>query len=484
MTEFQIPYSSFTIKRLSKSIKNGNLLPSSLACFCLERIKKLNRTLNSFITILPDEEIFDKAERCDMEIKNGNYLGPLHGIPFSVKDIIHVQNIKFTAGSKIYTDYISHTTASCVEILNKAGAIFVGTNNLNEFASGINGKNPTYGNSKNPWDLSRISGGSSGGSAVAVSTGMVVFSLGTDTGGSIRVPSSLCGVVGLKPSFNLINTHGVFPLSPSLDHVGCITRSVDDSIIVFNYIINHQRLRKIKKTSIKGNYRIYGKLTDNSKIVIGIPLNYFLDVLDDRIKKLFFDLLKHFSNENFIIHNFSLDHTKSYFSSWRTIRLSESAVVHLRRLKTDKDRFSEEVRKMLIDGTKIHSTDYIRALNRKRKIKNEFISLFKRGIDIIIIPTTITPAPKLRETIIDFEKIHLNVRETLLRNTAVFNSIGLPALTIPMGLVKEDENFLPVGLQIIGPLYRDDLVLSMGKRLENIIGIKNLVNPSHLSSFK
>ena len=167
-------------------------------------------SLNSFITVRDEDEIFEFAERCDKRVNQNDLLHPLHGIPYSIKDMIHAKHLKFTAGSRFYSNYVSNTTALIVKILNKKGAILIGTNNLNEFASGITGKNSIYGDSKNPWDLSRISGGSSGGSAVAVVSGMVVFSLGTDTGGSVRVPASLCGLVGMKPTFGLIESYWRF----------------------------------------------------------------------------------------------------------------------------------------------------------------------------------------------------------------------------------------------------------------------------------
>ena len=188
MIDFKPPIFPFTIENLSKSIRTGELLPSELTGLCLDRIEKFNHILNSFITLRSEEEIFEIAEKCDKRAKLNDLLDPLDGIPYSIKDMIHAKHLKFTAGSKFYSDYVSSTTASVVKILNKKGAILIGTNNQNEFASGITGKNYTFGDSKNPFDLSRISGGSSGGSTVAVASGMVVFSLGTDTGGSVRVP--------------------------------------------------------------------------------------------------------------------------------------------------------------------------------------------------------------------------------------------------------------------------------------------------------
>ena len=219
-------YSSnrLTIVELSKEIKEGNIKPTELVEFCLKSIKKLNPILNSFITVL-NERSMQEAERLENELTRGIYRGTLHGMPFSVKDIIAVSNVPLTAGSKIFLDHKSKADSTIIKHMKKAGSILIGTNNLNEFAAGITGKNIIFGNSKNPYSLDRISGGSSGGSAVAVAAGLVPFALGTDTGGSIRVPSSLCGIFGFKPTFDSINNNGVYKLSPSLDHIGIMGRS-------------------------------------------------------------------------------------------------------------------------------------------------------------------------------------------------------------------------------------------------------------------
>jgi aspartyl-tRNA(Asn)/glutamyl-tRNA(Gln) amidotransferase subunit A len=224
-----LQFSLFTIKHLTEKIKTNEISPVDLIEVCFDRIRKFNPSLKAFITIIDEEDAYNNARIAEREISQGNYRGPLHGIPFSIKDIISAKDIRCTAGSKILSEYIPKTDATCIKKLKEAGGILLGTNNLNEFASGITGVNPFYGNTKNPWNLSRISGGSSSGSAVAVSTGMACISLGTDTGGSIRVPSSLCGVVGLKPTYGRISMYGIVPLAPSLDHVGCVTRSAWDA---------------------------------------------------------------------------------------------------------------------------------------------------------------------------------------------------------------------------------------------------------------
>ncbi|MBA3283705.1 MAG: amidase, partial [Nitrosopumilus sp.] len=267
-----------SIKYVANEIRNGDLSPVDLVEICLDGIRKMNPELNAFITVSEEQTLYKQALMCEKEIKQGDYRGPLHGIPFSIKDVFYAKGVRCTAGSKILENYIAEENAPVITRLEKAGAILIGTNNLNEFASGITGINPFYGSSNNPWDKSRISGGSSGGSAVAVATGMSFFSLGTDTGGSIRVPASLCGVVGLKPTYGLISKHNVFPLSPSLDHVGCITRSVWDAAAVSECIVG----RNVSDSASEPKKKIssYTKIIEgkrDKKNVIGIPLKYFFD---------------------------------------------------------------------------------------------------------------------------------------------------------------------------------------------------------------
>ena len=461
----------FTIEYLSKSIRTGELFPSELIRLCLARIKKFNPLLNSFITIRSEEEIFESAEICDKQVKQNFRLDPLHGIPYSIKDIIHVKRLKFTAGSKFYPNYFSNTTASIVKILNKKGAILMGTNNLNEFASGITGKNPVFGDSKNPWDLSRMSGGSSGGSTVAVASGMVVFSLGTDTGGSIRVPASLCGLVGMKPTFGLISTFGVFPLSPSLDHVGWLTRSVWDANLIFKSLCGTKNYKKLRKNTL-----VTHKPLRTLKLVIGIPNGYFLNVIDSRIKKMFIEFLQIVSKSPTSVKNFEIRDTKNFFSSWKKVRLFEASIIHANKLESNTGQFESDVTKMLMEGINIRIDDYIRAKKQIKKINHEFMILFNTGINVILVPTTVILAPKLRKVEVRIDDLLLNVRKTLLRNTILFNSIGIPAITIPLGFVTEKTAILPVGLQIIGPKYEDQLVLFVAKKMEELVMSNSKLN--------
>jgi aspartyl-tRNA(Asn)/glutamyl-tRNA(Gln) amidotransferase subunit A len=458
--------SLFSINQIAQRIETGDISPVDLVDICLRRIKKLNPILNSFITIVNEQQIYDQAEISEKEIKKGNYISPLHGIPFSIKDMFYARGIRFTAGSKIFTNQISKVDANSVKRMKKAGAILIGCNNLNEFASGITGKNPFYGDSKNPWDSRRISGGSSGGSAVAVATGMTLFSLGTDTGGSIRVPSALCGVVGLKPTYDLVSKKKVFPLSPSLDHVGCITKSVEDASIVLEFLCKKNSLNKNKENKKKSLFMNLENFK-NKKIVLGIPENYFFDFLDADVEEIFYNFERKVSFCKIKVKKFKLHNTEQYYNSWIDIRLAEASDIHQVLVNSRGNDYSKEVKNMIVEGTKVRAIDYIHSMRVIKEIRKEFLLLLRHNVDVIIVPTTVIPAPKLNEDSVIVNKGFLiNIREALLRNTIIFNSIGFPAVSIPLGLTRKDR--LPVGLQIIGPPNGDNLVLSIAHQFNFI----------------
>jgi aspartyl-tRNA(Asn)/glutamyl-tRNA(Gln) amidotransferase subunit A len=458
--------SLFSLKQLSERIKSGDVSPVDLVENCLDKIKILNPILNAFITIIKEEELHKQAQIAEKEIRQGNYRGLLHGIPFSIKDIFYVKNVRCTAGSKILANYVSNRDATVVKRMKKAGAILIGTNNLNEFASGITGINPFYGSSKNPWDISKISGGSSGGSAVAVATGMVLVSLGTDTGGSIRVPSSLCGVVGLKPTYGRISKHNVFPLSPSLDHVGCITRSVWDAAAVMEYIAGWDPLDETSEDKEVPTYTKIIEKTNLKGMRIGIPKEFFCDYLHPQVEGLFYDFIEILSSTgNIVVYDLDLHNTERYCKSWQDIRLAEAAEIHLKWLNTRADDYSHEVRQMLVQGTKISAVDYINSIRTVKEIRNEFLAVFSdRKLDAIVVPTTIISAPRFdEETVSEGKNVVLETRQALLRNTIVFNSTGLPTMNIPIGLTKDN---MPIGVQIIGPPFKEEIILSIAYSYE------------------
>ncbi|MFZ0697987.1 MAG: amidase, partial [Nitrososphaeraceae archaeon] len=283
---------NLTIKDLSHLISSGDISPIDLVEATLERIYTLNPKLNAFITILEKSARKD-AKNADSMIKQGKYRGPLHGIPVSLKDLIYVKGERSTSGSKILSNFVPQYDSTVVKRLKEAGAIIVGMNNTHEFACGITNINPHYGSSKNPWDINRMSGGSSGGSAVAVSAGMTPVSIGTDTSGSIRVPSSLCGLFGLKPTYGRVSKYGVQELAPSIDHIGPIARRAWDIAAVLQTIAGYDKLDSstvnipvpdyINTISEKKHKRDGG----SNKFQVGIPVEFFFEIIDSKVMNIF-----------------------------------------------------------------------------------------------------------------------------------------------------------------------------------------------------
>lgn len=470
-----LQFSLLSVRQLSEKIMTNDISPVDLIEFCLDRIRKFNPLLNAFITIIDEEDVYNNARIAERDISKGHYRGPLHGIPFSIKDIIYTKDIRCTAGSKILSEYSPKADATCIKKIKEAGAILLGSNNLNEFASGITGVNPFYGNTKNPWNMSRISGGSSSGSAVAVSAGMAWLSLGTDTGGSIRVPSSLCGVVGLKPTYGRVSKYGVMPLAPSLDHVGCVTRSAWDSAAVLECISGWDPSDQSSKHKKVPPYTNIIEKSNVEGIAIGVPKNYFFDYVHSEVERLFYQFLESIKSLGYKVFDLVLQNPERYFNTWKGIRYAQASEVHAQWLKSRKEDYSREVREMLIQGTKISAVDYIHAMRIiNDELKKELLMMFKK-VEVIVVPTTIIPAPRFDELMdIDICSTDLQTREALLRNTILFNSTGFPAVSTPIGLTKDN---MPVSVQIIGPPFREEKILSVAYNYECLNRTRTIFTP-------
>ena len=376
-----------------------------------------------------------------------------------MKDNIYVNGLKCTAGSKILEQFYPMRDASCVAVLRKVGAIVLGTTNMNEFASGITGVNPIYGSSRNPWNKEHISGGSSGGSCVSVSAGMVAFSIGTDTGGSIRVPASFCGVAGLKPTYGKISSEGVIALAPSLDHIGIITRNVFDTYTIFKIITNLNRDDRVKIYNYRGS-TIRKTMSNRKKIVIGCPDNYFLNDLNPRILKCFERFIETITSLGYRVKNISLNATEKIERAWTTIRLAEASEQHAK-FQRKSSEYSEEVATMLKMGKKVPAVRYIQSCKFRTEMINICNKIFST-IQIMITPTTPITAPSFAA--IEDPKKSLEIRQLLLRNVIPFNLIGFPALNIPLGL---DKNNVPIGVQLIGKPNCEDQILSFANDIQN-----------------
>lgn len=415
----------------------------------IERAEQLNPRINAFITMLGDGAR-QRAAELDAELKRGIDRGPLHGIPIALKDLIHVRGVRTTGGSRLFENLVPDESADVVDCLEKAGAILIGKTGLHELAYGITSNNPHFGAVRNPHDPGRIPGGSSGGSGAAVAAGIVPMALGTDTGGSIRIPASFCGCVGLKPTFGLVSKHGVLPLGFSLDHIGPLSASVDDSAITLNAI-----------TLGRGDYRP-GGAGDLRGVRIGRPANFYFDRLQPAVAERVEDAFRAAEERGAKILTLAMPDIEEWNAVARVVLLAEASAAlepHLHR----RELFGADVLALFDQGRLLPATMYIQAQRLRSRIVREARKLWTR-VDCLFTPTTPTTAPEIGATGIDIAGVVEDVRLATTRLVRGINLLGLPALSLPCG---SDDAGLPVGLQIIAPAYAEKRLLEIGVAVEH-----------------
>ena len=453
--EGMTPLPAQTIEEALELMQDKQLTASDLASACLGNIKRLNPKLNAFITV---QDSFARSVASTMipaSTPRATYADVLRGIPIAVKDLFDTAGIRTTAGSKFFADHIPDEDAFVVEKLNSAGAFIIGKTNTHEIALGVTGNNPHFGTARNPRDLTRIPGGSSSGSAIAVATGMALGALGTDTGGSIRIPASLCGVVGFKPTYGRVSLRGVFPLSWNLDHVGPLTRSVKDAALLLQAISSYDAFDPASIKMLNGDY--LGHLTDDMagrRIAFAVG-DYFASA-DADVLQAARDAANVFEGMGCIVEEIGMDWLRDAASANKTMTQADGAAAHRDRLKEHPEWFGEDVRRRLQEGAKTTSTEYALARRTQAEMKKRF-ELFFEAHDLLILPTTPIPAP----TIEGHDAVEQAAR--LTRFTAPFNLTGLPALSIPCGFTSSG---LPLGLQIVSRAWGDAKVLNAGYAFE------------------
>ena len=432
----------------------GTITPQDLAEACFTQINRLNPKLNAYITVIPPK---DSLEAQQAPINTAALYRALRGIPIAIKDLIDVEGIRTTAGSKFFADNIADQDAFVVEKLRQSGALINGKTNTHEIALGITGNNPHYGTARNPWNTERIPGGSSSGSAIAVATGMALGALGTDTGGSIRIPASLCGVVGFKPTRGRVSTRGVFPLSWNLDHVGPLTKCVKDAAIMLQVISAYDAIDPSSIKMLTGDY--LGHLVDDMegrKIAIGS--GEFIETSDPEVLNAVRDTVKVFEAMGCKVEKVNVNWMRDAALANKTMTQSDGAAVHRDRLKEHPELFGDDIRRRLEDGANTTSTEYILARRTQAEVTKR-CELFFESYDLLIIPTTPIAAP----TIEGHDAVEQAGR--LTRFTAPFNLTGLPALSIPCGFTSEG---LPIGMQIIARAWADAKALNAGYAYEQV----------------
>jgi len=448
-----------SISALSAGLASEDISsPTALTQFFLERSKRLNADCHAFIEITEQNALRD-AERAD----NMHDTGLLHGIPFASKDLFDVAGVKTTAGSRVLADNTANSDATVIKRLRSAGAVSHGKLNLHEFAYGITGENAVYGTPVNAYDKTRLAGGSSSGSAAAVAFGLVPFTLGTDTGGSIRVPAALSGLVGLKPTFGRISRSGVFPYSWSLDHVGTITRTVADAALILQTIAGEDNDDPDSSNEPVDNYVAALEQSGNlNKLKIGVPRTFFFENADPEIlavTELAIDNLRAHGAQVIDVELPKMEHTRAVSL---TVQMPEALSVHSRYLEDRGHLYSRDFRAGIALGQCLLAEHYIRAKRMMTRYRQQINTVFEK-VDLLITPTTPTIAPRIGQPRITIGNNDEAIGNAITRYTSFFNMTGHPALTVPSGLHSQG---LPMGVQIIGRYYEEAEVLLAGSALE------------------
>ncbi|MEK6656560.1 MAG: Asp-tRNA(Asn)/Glu-tRNA(Gln) amidotransferase subunit GatA [Nitrospirota bacterium] len=459
-----------TIHELHEKIKNKEITAKDIASDVFKRIDSVENKVKAYLSVARDEAL-KQAEDADKEIKAGKFK-PLTGIPIAIKDNICIDGIKTTCASKILENFIPPYDATVITKLKANGYILTGKTNMDEFAMGSSTENSAFGATRNPYDLERVPGGSSGGSAAAVSADECIAALGSDTGGSIRQPAALCGVVGMKPTYGRVSRYGLVAFASSLDQIGPITKDVTDCAIMMNAISGHD---KCDSTSANVPLPDFTKslIKDVKGLKIGIPDEYFIEGIDPEIEKSVLDAVKLLEGLGAKSERIKLPHTGYAIATYYILATSEASSNLARYdgvkygfrakgkdlidmyMETRAKGFGSEVKRRIMLGTYALSAGYYEAFYKKGQqvrtlIKRDFDEAFKK-VDMIITPTSPTPAFKIGEKTADPLQMYLSDIFTISVNLA-----GVPAASIPCGLAKGN---LPIGLQIIAKPFDEETII-------------------------
>jgi aspartyl-tRNA(Asn)/glutamyl-tRNA(Gln) amidotransferase subunit A len=441
-----------TITTIAPRVAAGKVKAERLAEDALAAIAKLQPQLNAFITVTANEALA-RAREADQEIAGGRYLGPLHGIPVSLKDLVDMAGVPTTAASRLREGRIARRDAPIVRYLRAAGAVIVGKTNLHEFAFGTTNEDSGWGLARNPHDPSRSPGGSSGGSAIAVNTGMSFASIGTDTGGSIRIPAAACGVVGLKAGWGEISADGVVPLSRQLDHVGPLVRSVDDAQLLYHVMRGHAGFESGgERASIRG-------------MRLGTLDGYFADRLSSEVDAAVKTTYEALAQQGAELSSATLPHANDIAPIYLHLVLADAAAYHAKTLQERPHGYTENVRIRLEMGRHVLAEDYVRAMRGRALITAE-VDRALADVDALILPALAIEAPPIGAAAVAVKGGQEPVRSAMLRCTQPFNLSGHPALSVPCGVTSAG---LPVGLQIVGHRGRTPDLLHVARTIEHTL---------------
>jgi aspartyl-tRNA(Asn)/glutamyl-tRNA(Gln) amidotransferase subunit A len=449
-----------SLTALSLAFREKRLSPVEIVQVLLERIEAVDRDLGAFITVT-GEGALEAAAQAEAEMTAGRYRGPLHGVPLGLKDLIYTEGVRTTMGSAFFKDYVPDYSATVALKLEEAGAVLVGKTNTHEFAYGPTGDRSYFGPTRNPHDRRRISGGSSGGSGAAVAANLLYGALGSDTAGSIRIPSALCGVVGMKPTFGRVSKHGVFPLSWTLDHIGPLTRTAADNALLMNVLAGHDPKDPYSANrSVEDFARDLGRGVSGG--VVGVPKDFYFERVEDEVGERVREAIEVFLSLGAEVREVGIPNLPETLKAQRYILAADAYAIHEERLKSAPQRFDEEVRERLLKGEKLKAHRYASAQQRKLRTRGEFEEALKE-VDVLLAPTV-----PITATLIDQREVNIGgygepVRSAVTRFTGPANLIGFPSLSVPCGFTAAG---LPVGVQLIGRPFEEATLYQFGHAYE------------------
>jgi len=437
-----------TIEEFGRRLRAKEITSEQVTEECLERIEADNDRLNAFICVMADTAR-QRARQADQELAAGRDRGPLHGVPLSIKDLLDIRGVATTAASRVREGHVADRDAATIAHLRQAGAVFVGKTNLHEFAFGTTNEDSAFGPARNPHDPSRSPGGSSGGSAASVAAGMALASIGTDTGGSIRIPAAACGIVGLKPSAGEVSTDGVVPLSTTLDHVGSLAQSVADATLVHHALLGDPTVSPPAPMPTSG-------------LRLAVPRRYFCDLLDDEVRARFDEAIARLGAAGVHVDDIEIRHAADIAPIYLHIVLSDAAAYHAHALETVPQRYTAAVRLRLEMGRYILAEDYVRALAGRQVLRREVDAALTQH-DALLLPTLAIPAPPIGAETVQVGNAAESVRNIMLRLTQPFNLTGHPAISLPSGMTSGG---LPCAVQLVGCTGQTDALLRVAMACE------------------